>query len=117
MLLITMGLLTGASFLSLASIKGASSFITAGADRQTRAAGQLLTIVSTQTNTTGSYIWLYNYGWEDANLNSVLVNGASVQQTSCSRLRQESICVVVLPARTSGLVTLVIGDRSVELNL
>lgn len=118
MLLVTMGLLTGASFLSLASIRGATSLITGGAASQALGAGQLIRVVATQSNSSGTYLWVFDYGWEDARLSSIFADGQTTQiRSTCNVLRQGEICAISLPAGTVGLVTLVIGERSIEVAL
>ncbi len=118
MLLVTMGLLTGASFLTLTSIKGATSLITGGAASQALGAGQLIRLVATQSNSSGTYLWVFDYGWEDARLSSTIADGQTVQVNStCSVLRQGEICAISLPAGSVGLITLLIGERSIEVAL
>src|SRR5439155_26329909 len=69
-LVVTMALLTTASFLSFVSVKAGASMLTAGAEGEARAAGELVGVVATQSNDTGSYVWLFNYWWDDAAISS-----------------------------------------------
>src|SRR5437870_7198646 len=64
MLVVTMALLTSASFLSFASVKAGASMLTAGAEGEAIAAGQLVGGGASQSNTTGSVGRLFNYGWQ-----------------------------------------------------
>lgn len=118
MLLVTMGLLTGASFLSLASVKSAALLIAGGATSQAVGAGQLIRVVATQSNSSGTYLWVFDYGWQDAALISIFADGQRTQvKSTCDVLRQSEICVISLPVGTFGLVTLMIGERDIEVAL
>ena len=115
MLVVTMALLTTASFLSLVSIKAGASMLTAGAEGEAVAAGQLVRVVATQSNLTGSYVWLFNFGWEDAAISRTYGQTATPTST-CGVIRQDSMCVLSFPANTGGGVTIVIGKNVIEVN-
>ncbi len=115
MLVVTMALLTTASFLSLVSIKAGASMLTAGAEGEAVAAGQLVRVVATQSNLSGSYVWLFNFGWEDAAISRTYGQTATPTST-CGVIRQDSMCVLSFPANTGGGVTIVIGKSVIEVN-
>jgi hypothetical protein len=113
MLLVTMALLAGASAISVLSVRSAATLESSSAKNEARNLGELVEVVSTQVNRSGSYIWLYNYGWVDTKITSVYVHGARVVWASCETILQGALCVVTLAAGTEGLVTLVLGDKSI----
>ncbi len=113
MLVVTMGLLTTASFLSFVSVKAGASMLTAGAEGEAIAAGQLVGVVATQSNITGSYVWLFNYGWEEAAVSRTFGQTAA-PLSSCRLLTQSSMCVLSFPPGTRGEVTLFVGANSIE---
>jgi len=113
MLVVTMALLTTASFLSFVSVKAGASMLTAGAEGEARAAGELVGVVATQSNTTGSYVWLFNYGWEDAAISRSYGQSAA-PLSSCGLVSQSSLCALSFPPGTRGEVTLLVGGNSIE---
>jgi hypothetical protein len=113
MLVVTMGLLTTASFLSFVSVKAGASMLTAGAESEAIAAGQLVGVVATQSNITGSYVWLFNYGWEEAAISRTYGQNAA-PLSSCGLVSQNSMCVLSFPPGTRGEVTLFIGANTIE---
>ncbi len=117
MLLVTMALLAGASVISVLSVRSAATLESDSAKNEARSIGELVEVVSTQVNSSGSYIWLYNYGWVDALVTSVYVQGARVAWASCGTIMHGSSCVVVLPPGTRGLVTAVLGEKSIAVAL
>lgn len=118
MLAITMALLGGASFLALLSIHNAAGLVDRSAREQERDAGVLLDVVGSQSNSSGTYVWIYDYGWESAPVQSVFLAAEQVRwSTTCSGDWSGSLCVVVLPQATSGLLTIVVGGKSVEASI
>lgn len=113
MLVVTMGLLTTASFLSFVSVKAGASMLTAGAEGEALAAGQLVGVVATQSNITGSYVWLFNYGWEGAAISKTYGQTAP-PLASCGLISLNSMCVLSFPAGTRGEVTLLVGANTIE---
>lgn len=118
MLAITIALLGGASYLAFSSINGAAAMVGGSAQEEARQAGVLLTVVGSQSNATGTYLWLLDYGWESVPVGSVLVDAQSVLwSASCSGDWAGSLCVLVLPPGASGPITVVVGGRSLEVAL
>lgn len=118
MLVITMALLGSASYLALASINGAATIVDGTARQQSTEAGVLLDTVGSQSNTSGTYVWLFDYGWESAPVGAVFLNAQGVGWSSnCPGNWSESICVVTLPPGARGLVTIVVGGKSVEVSV
>jgi hypothetical protein len=118
MLVITMTLLGGASYLALASIDRASALVDGSAARQGRDIGTLLLTVGLQSNASGSYIWVLDYGWQSSPIRSVFLNAGSVAWSSdCPADWSGSICRVILPQGARGLVTIVVGGKSLEVSV
>jgi hypothetical protein len=115
MLAVTMALLGGFTFLSLQSIRSAVQLITSNSGQAAAEAGVLLRVVATQQNSTGSFIWLFDYGWESARITSVYVNGGVLGgwTSSCAPVQQNGICVVRLPSSVQGDVTLIFGGKTI----
>jgi hypothetical protein len=118
MLAVTIALLGGASYLALSSIDGAANLVGGSAQQEAREAGLLLGVVGSQTNATGSYVWLLDYGWESSQVGSVLVNAQPVPwSTTCVGDWSGTLCVVKLPAGATGLATIVLGGKSLEVSI
>lgn len=118
MLAITMALLGGASYLALSSINNAAAMVDGSARQQSRDIGLLLNVVGSQSNVTGTYIWIYDAGWESAPIGSVYLNAQKVSwTTTCKGDWSGSMCVIMLSQPASGLVTVVVGGKSVEVTV
>ena len=114
MLAITMALLGGASAVVLLSVHSAASLLAKSGEQQQRMAGVLVAVVGSQSNSTGAYVWLYDYGWASSGIQSVLVGATPARwSTSCTGDWTRSLCVVDLPPSTVGEVTIVIGGSTV----
>ena len=118
MLAITIALLGGASYLAFASINGAAAMLGGSAQQEAREAGLLLAVVGSQSNVTGTYVWLVDYGWESSPVGSVFVDAQSVPwTTTCSGEWSGALCVVKLPPGAAGLTTIVLGGESLEVSV
>ena len=118
MLAITIALLGGASFLAFSSIDGAAAMVRGSAQEEARQTGLLLTVVGSQSNGTGTYLWLLDYGWESSPIGSVLVDTQPVPwSASCAGDWSGSLCVLTLPPGESGPATIEIGGKSLEIAL
>ena len=117
MLLVMMALLAGASAVSIVSVRGAASLVSGTANKEARSIGQLVEVVLTQVNSSGSYIWLFNYGWVDSQITAVYLNGVKVPWNSCGTIVHGFLCTIALPVGTKGTVTAILGDRSLEVVL
>ena len=118
MLAITVALLGAASYLAFSSINGAAAMVGGSAQQEARQAGLLVSVVGSQSNATGTYVWLLDYGWESSPVGLVLVNARPVAwSTTCAGDWSGALCVVVLPPGTNGPATLVVGGKSLEVSL
>lgn len=119
MLIITMAVLGGLAALSLGSLRSANDLVASDSQNAVAEAGVLLTVVSTQSNSSGTYVWVFDYGWTPATLSSVYVNGGLVSgwSSSCNPLQVKDMCAVSLPPNTHGTVSILFGARSISLAL
>jgi hypothetical protein len=119
MLAITIAILGGVGLISLGSLRSANGVLLGGSQDAASEAGILLTVVGTQSNSTGSYVWLFNYGWVEGHLTSVYLGGGLLQgwTSTCSALQPRDMCVLELPAGTHGTVTIEFGTRTVSLSV
>ena len=118
MLAITIALLGGTSYLALSSINGAANMVGGSAQQEAREAGVLLEVVGSQTNSSGTFVWLLDYGWESAPVATVLVDSRAVAwSTSCVGDWSGGLCVVRLPPGVTGPTTILLGGKSLEVSL
>jgi hypothetical protein len=119
MLAITIAVLGGVGLLSLGSLRTANGVLLAGSQNAANEAGVLLTVVGTQSNSSGTFVWLFDYGWAQARLTSVYVDGGLAQgwTSSCSDLQPHDMCALRLPPGTNGTVSIVFGARTVSLSV
>lgn len=119
MLAITIAVLGGVGLISLGTLRSANALLLAGSQDAANSAGVLVTVVGTQSNSTGTYVWLFNYGWEQGKLTSIFVDGglASGWTSSCATLRPEEMCDVNLGFAVRGLVAIDFGDKTVNLSV
>jgi hypothetical protein len=119
MLAITIAVLGGVGVISLGSLRSANALLLSGSQDAASADGVLLTVVSTQENASGSYVWLFNYGWTPAHLSQVYLDGGQVLgwTSTCAALQPKGICFVRLPPDDDGSVTIAFGARTVSLAL
>jgi FlaG/FlaF family flagellin (archaellin) len=119
MLAITIAVLGAAGVISLGSLRSANAVLLTGSQDAASADGVLLTVVSTQANSSGSYVWLFNYGWTPAHLTGVYLDGGQidVSTTSCSQLQPRGICYLCLQPGVHGAVTIAFGLRTATLTL
>lgn len=113
MLAITMALLGGASAIALLSVHSASLLLSKNSEEEQRSAGVLVAVVGSQSNSTGAYVWLFDYGWVSAPIEAVYLDGGTVQwTTTCRGDWTGSLCVVTLPPTARGQVTVLTGGVS-----
>ena len=118
MLAITIALLGGASYLALSSINGATSMVDGSSQQEAQRAGLLIDAIASQSNATGTYVWLLDYGWVNSPVSAVLVDDRPVSWSSnCQQDWSGSLCVLTLPPEETGLATVVIGGKSLEVSL
>jgi hypothetical protein len=119
MLAITIAILGGVGLISLGSLRSANGVLLSGSQNAADEAGILLTVVGTQSNATGSYAWLFNYGWVQGHLTDVYLDGGLAQgwTSTCSSLQPRAMCVLQLPPGSHGTVTMEFGTRTISLSI
>jgi hypothetical protein len=117
MLAITIAVLGGIGFISIGSLHAADGLLQNGSQNDVANAGVLITVVGTQENSSGTFVWLFDYGWEQAKLSTVSADGGLLQgwSSNCNPLMPKNMCVVRLPGEANGTVTLLFGDRTISL--
>lgn len=113
MLAVTVALLSVAAFVGAYSIRSAASVITTSNLQRQRDSGILVSVVATVSNSTGTFVWLYDYGWAGAPLESIFVNGSVTRWSLCGELVAGGVCAVEVPPGTHGQLTIVAGGVSI----
>jgi len=114
MLAVTIALLAGASAVAVMSIRDASNLVQGSSQEQQREAGILVSLVTAQSNSSGTYLWLYDYGWVSQPVKDVYVQGESVGWTStCGSDWAGRICTISIVPPEKGTVTVIISGISI----
>lgn len=113
-LTVTMALLGGIGAMSLGSVRNSGSLLSLTSQAAARDYGVLIALVSVQSNSTGSYAWVYNYGWQPGALSAAYLNGGLVEwSSSCAGLLQPGeLCAISIPTGVHGEVSIVFGTKS-----
>ncbi len=100
--------------MSLGSVRSSGSLLSLNSQAAARDYGVLLALVSVQSNSTGSYAWVYNYGWQPGVLSAAYLNGGLVKwSSSCAGLLQPGkLCAISIPTGVHGEVSIVFGTKS-----
>lgn len=119
MLAITIAILGGVGLISMGSLREANGLLLSDSEGASSAAGVLLTVVATQSNSTGTFVWLYSYGWTQTALTSVYLNGglASGWSSTCSSLAPQQMCALRMSAGTHGTVSMDFGTRTLSVTV
>jgi hypothetical protein len=114
MLAVTVALLAGASTIAVLSIRSASSLVQGSSQEAQRNAGMLVSVLATQTNSSGTFVWLYDYGWTSAPVKGVYVNGQAASfSSSCGADWSGRVCVLSISPPSRGDLTVVVGGISI----
>jgi hypothetical protein len=114
MLAVTIALLAGASVVGVLSVRKASALIQSSSEAEQRDAGVLVSVLMTRANSSGTFIWLYDYGWTSEPVKAVYVQGQSVDwSSSCPGDWSGSLCLVSIASQEKGELTIVIGGFSI----
>ncbi len=81
-LAITIALLGAVGAVALGSIRSSGNFLSSGSQNAARDYGLLLSLVSVQSNSSGSFAWVYNYGWVQGTVSAAYLNGGLVEWSS-----------------------------------
>lgn len=115
-LMITIALLGAVGAVALGSVRSSGSLLSSSSQGAARVDGLLLSLVSVQSNSTGSYAWVYDYGWVQGALSAVYLNGGLVKWSStCAGVLQPGkVCAISVPPGTHGQVSVVFGTKSLD---
>ena len=113
-LVVTIALLGGIGVVAFGSIRSSGNLLSLTSEGAAKDYGLLLALVSVQSNSSGSYAWIYNYGWVQGTISAAYLDGGLVKwSSSCAGvLRPGSVCAISLPTRAHGEVSMVFGSKS-----
>ena len=112
--MVTVALIGAIGVVALSSVRSSGSLLSSGSQGAANEDGLLLSLVSVQSNSTGSYAWIFDYGWVPGTISSAYLNGGLVAwSSSCSGVVQPGrLCAVSLAAGEHGEVSVVFGAKS-----
>jgi len=115
-LAITVALLGGIGAVALGSVRSSGSLLSASSQQAAKDYGLLLALVSVQSNSSGSYAWVYDYGWVQGTVSAAYINGGLVKwASSCAGVLQPGkVCAIWVPTGEHGQVSILFGTKSVD---
>jgi len=118
-LMITVALLGAIGAVALGSVRSSGSLLSSSSQGAAREDGLLLALVSVQSNSSGSYAWVYDYGWVQGALSAAYLDGGLVKwSTSCAGILQPGkVCAVSLPPDVHGKVSIIFGTKSLDFSV
>ena len=81
-LMITIALLGAIGVVALGSIRSSGGLLSSSSQGAAREEGLLLALVAVQSNSSGSYAWVYDYGWVQGTLTAAYLDGGLVKWSS-----------------------------------
>lgn len=101
---------------ALASVRSSGGLLSASSQGAARNEGLLLSLVAVQSNSSGSYAWVYDYGWVQGAVSAAYLNGGLVKwSSSCAGIVQPGkVCAISVPAGETGEVSVVFGAKSLD---
>jgi hypothetical protein len=113
-LLVTIALLSGIGVVALGSVRSSGSLLSLNSQGAAREYGLLLALVSVQSNSSGTYAWVYDYGWVQGTLSGAYLNGGLVEwSSSCAGVIQPGkVCAISVAASGHGEVSITFGTKS-----
>ena len=115
-LAVTIALLGAIGATTMGSVSSSGGLLSSSSDAAARSDGLLLALVSVQSNSTGSFAWVYNYGWEEGSLTAAYLDGGLVKWSSgcAAAIVPGALCAISLPAGEHGQVSMVFGTKSLD---
>ncbi len=113
-LMVTIALLGGIGAVAFGSVRSSGGLLSLSSQGAAREYGLLVALVSVQSNSTGTFAWLYNYGWAEGTLSAAYLNGGLVKwSSSCAGVLEPGrLCAISVPAGSHGEVNVVFGTKS-----
>ena len=114
--MVTIALLGAVGGVAMNSVRSSGSLLSSSSQGAAREYGLLLALVSVQTNSSGSFAWIYNYGWVQGTLSATYLNGGLVNSSSsCGGvLKPGTICAISVPSGKHGEVSMIFGAKSLD---
>jgi hypothetical protein len=118
-LMVTITLLGAIGVVALGSVRSSGSLLSSSSQGAAKEYGLLLALVAVQSNSSGSYAWVYDYGWVQGTLSAAYLNGGLVKwSSSCGGVLQpEEVCAISVPAGEHGEVSVVFGTKSLDFSV
>ncbi len=115
-LAVTIALLGGVGAVALGSVRSSGSLLSLDSQGAARQYGLLLALVSVQANATGTYAWVYDYGWVQGAVSGAYLNGGLVEwSSSCAGVLQPgAVCAISVPQGSKGELSIVFGTKSLD---
>ena len=115
-LLVTIALLGGIGVVAMGSVRGSGGLLSLSSQGAAKEDGLLLALVAVQSNSSGTYAWVYDYGWVQGMLSAAYLNGGLVKwSSSCAGLMQPGdVCAFSVPVGSHGEVSMVFGTKSLD---
>jgi hypothetical protein len=115
-LMVTIALLGGIGVVALGSVRSSGSLLSLSSQGAARGYGLLLALVSVQSNASGTYAWVYDYGWVQGAVSAAYLNGGLVAwSSSCAGVVQPgNVCAISIPANSRGEVSVIFGTKSLD---
>ena len=115
-LTITIALLGAIGAVALTSVRSSGSLLSSSSQAAAKEDGLLLALVSVQTNSSGSYAWVYDYGWVQGMVSAAYLNGGLVEWSSNCKgvLQPGGLCAISVGAVGTGEVSIVFGTKSLD---
>ena len=113
-LMITIALLGGIGAVALGSIRSSGSLLSLSSQGAASQYGLLVAVVSVQSNSTGTFAWVYDYGWVQGAITAAYLNGGLVRWTSsCGGVvHPGALCAISLASGEHGQVSMLFGTKS-----
>jgi flagellin-like protein len=106
-LAITMSVLTGVFYIVSSSISHTEKDAQRSNQSYQKRLGSLFSLVFEFTNSSGTYLYFYSYGWEDVSLLAVYLDGEKIKYTtSCFNVKPGSVCFLSVANTAHGTLAL-----------
>ncbi|MDG6915082.1 MAG: hypothetical protein JRM86_02840 [Nitrososphaerota archaeon] len=114
--MITVALLGAVGAVAFSSIRGSGSLLSSSSQGAAREDGVLLALVSVQANSSGTFAWVYDYGWVAGTVSAAYLDGGLVKwSSSCGgAVEPGRACAFSVPAAEQGEVSLVFGAKTLD---
>ncbi len=117
-LAITVSLLSGIFYFASSTVSRAEKNAEKSNQAYQKRLGCLISLVFESSNITGTYLYFYNYGWEDTYIIDVYMKDKRLPfATNCSPVKPGSLCYLVLEAPEHGILSIVTTGETIYENV